>query len=122
MKVEKILYQRIFPLSAYVNEKIGVEMIVEKGDDAYDVLDLAKSIVEDWHKQHHPVPYDPSLTPEEQLPVIQLQDERSKEMVDRIAEAMSITELAALKADLPPELMPAYMDRLKYLTPKTVQF
>jgi hypothetical protein len=45
MKIDKIFYQRIFPLAPYVNERVGVEVQIEEGDDPEAVLAEAKSFV-----------------------------------------------------------------------------
>lgn len=53
MKVDRISYQKTFPLAPYVNEKIGVEIQLD-GDSPEQALYNAKKIVEEWHKQSNP--------------------------------------------------------------------
>lgn len=54
MKVDKVTYQKVFPLSPYVNEKIGIEIQVDEGETPEDCLLFAKDTVENWHKKHNP--------------------------------------------------------------------
>lgn len=55
MKVEKILYQKIFPTGmAYLNHKIGVEVEVEEGDDYDECFRGAKALVEQWNIESNP--------------------------------------------------------------------
>ncbi|MDD3404939.1 MAG: hypothetical protein PHH23_01550 [Paludibacteraceae bacterium] len=46
MKAKKVTYQRCFNLGNYQNEVIGIELEVEDGDKAQDVLDNARKFVE----------------------------------------------------------------------------
>jgi len=57
MKVEKIYYQANFPLQKFIFENIGVTVIVEKGDDAKEVLKAAKRWCESEHIRLHPELY-----------------------------------------------------------------
>jgi hypothetical protein len=50
MKVKTIVYQKVFPLGQYVNERIGVEMELDEHDKADDVFESAKAFVEGCHK------------------------------------------------------------------------
>lgn len=45
MKIERIIYQKIFPLAPYVNERIGVEVKIEEGESPEDALLEAKKFV-----------------------------------------------------------------------------
>jgi predicted RNase H-like HicB family nuclease len=114
MKVEKVLYQRIFPLSPYVNEKVGIEIIVEDGESASECLDAAKETVEAWHKSNIPPQetYDAPI-PEESLPVIDVQDIHT---VDKIEDCTTLEELASFKPNVTQATYPAYMKKMKELT------
>jgi hypothetical protein len=50
MKTSKVIYQKVFSLGNYENEKIGVEIEVEASDDVNSVLQKARSFVEFNHK------------------------------------------------------------------------
>lgn len=45
MKFDKIYYQRIFPLGPYINERIGVEILIEDGESPEAALAEAKKFV-----------------------------------------------------------------------------
>jgi hypothetical protein len=45
MKATKIYYKRLFSLGNYQNEEIGIEIEIEEGEKAVDVLQKAKLFV-----------------------------------------------------------------------------
>lgn len=45
MKARKIYYKRLFSLGNYQNEEIGIEIEIEEGEKANDVLQKAKEFV-----------------------------------------------------------------------------
>jgi hypothetical protein len=45
MRATKIFYKRLFNLGNYQNEEIGIEIEVEKGEKATDVLQKAKLFI-----------------------------------------------------------------------------
>lgn len=46
MKATKIYYQKCFNLGNYQNEVVGIELEIEEGEKALDVLEKAKTFVE----------------------------------------------------------------------------
>lgn len=46
MKATKIYYQKCFNLGNYQNEVVGIELEIEEGEKAADVLEKAKQFVE----------------------------------------------------------------------------
>lgn len=48
MRLKTISYQKVFPIAAYVNEKIGVEIEINDGDDEQKAFQLAKDTVNKW--------------------------------------------------------------------------
>lgn len=54
MKLKTISYAKVFPLAAYVNEKIGVEIELDEHDDWEENFSLAKRMVEKFHKDNNP--------------------------------------------------------------------
>lgn len=46
MKATKIYYQKCFNLGNFQNEVVGIELAVEEGEKAVDVLEKAKQFVE----------------------------------------------------------------------------
>ena len=51
MKAKKVNYQKCFNLGNYQNEVIAIELEVEEGDKAQDVLDNARKFVEGQHNE-----------------------------------------------------------------------
>lgn len=73
MKVTKVLYQKVFPLGQYTNEKIGVEIELSTGDDENIAFSYARVIVDKWHRENNPglcLAVDISALPVQELPVI----------------------------------------------------
>ena len=55
MRIDKILYQKIFPTGmAYLNHKIGVEVQVDENDDWEEAFNLAKEFVEQMNVKSNP--------------------------------------------------------------------
>lgn len=50
MKTKAIQYHKVFSLGNYENEKIGVEIEVQEGDDIQKVIQQARQFVEFNHK------------------------------------------------------------------------
>lgn len=72
MKVVKVLYQKVFPLAQYVNEKIGVEIELDDRDNVDHVFKTASDLVERWHKELNPhLQFNPQSPVSSELPVIQ---------------------------------------------------
>jgi hypothetical protein len=53
MKPTIVSYQKTFPLAAYSNEKIGVEISIDDTDNPEIALAEAKRIVEKFHKDNN---------------------------------------------------------------------
>ena len=52
MHIQTIVYQRTFNLGNYSSEKIGVEFSLNQGESANKALDIARELVEEYHKQN----------------------------------------------------------------------
>jgi hypothetical protein len=52
MHIQTIVYQRTFNLGNYSSEKIGVEFAINQGESATKALDVARELVEEYHKQN----------------------------------------------------------------------
>ena len=52
MHIQTVIYQRTFNLGNYSSEKIGVEFAINQGESANKALDIARELVEDYHKQN----------------------------------------------------------------------
>lgn len=58
MTIKTISYQKAFVIGPYLQHRIGIEIELDNstgsGETAESALDLAKMIVEDWHKANNP--------------------------------------------------------------------
>jgi hypothetical protein len=52
MHIQTVNYTRTFNLGNYSSEKIGVEFSLNQGESANKALDIARELVEDYHKQN----------------------------------------------------------------------
>ncbi|HRP33529.1 MAG TPA: hypothetical protein PKV73_16650 [Agriterribacter sp.] len=53
MKPDRIIYNKLFPLGQFTNEKIGVEIQLDDGDSPEKALELAKTMVEKFHRENN---------------------------------------------------------------------
>jgi len=51
MNINQISYQKTFNLGNYSSERIGVEIVLNEGEDAKEALNTAKALVEEYHQQ-----------------------------------------------------------------------
>ena len=66
MHIEKVNYQKTFNLGNYTSEKIGVEVCLHNGESADKALDIAKGLVEEYHKKNldrHSIVIDAEIEP-----------------------------------------------------------
>lgn len=101
MKVTKVLYQKVFPLGQYTNEKIGVEMELSPSDDEGVAFAAAKMLVEKWHKEGNPLLYlITSPPPAAELPVIYKNEIISGDVIPglNINDILSCNSLVVLDA------------------------
>ena len=54
MFIQKVSYQKTFPLAAYSNERVGVEIELGVSDSPAAALITAKNFVENFHKENNP--------------------------------------------------------------------
>jgi hypothetical protein len=81
MKVVRVLYQKVFPLAQYVNEKIGVEIEINttsEEESSFDAFRRAKDMVEAWHKESSLSASANLISPPLELPVIYKNEEPDK--------------------------------------------
>lgn len=85
MKTKTISYSKVFPLGGYSNEKIGVEIEIEAGDDVQKAIQEARQFVEFNHQVNG------LITEMEQCErVMQNPDDFTGSQVKRAAERMEI--------------------------------
>ena len=63
MKVDRISYQKLFPLGVYTNERIGMEAQLQDGDVYEDCFAELKKEVEAFHKSTNQQLYQDSDSP-----------------------------------------------------------
>lgn len=109
MHIDKVTYSKIFSTSQFLNERIGIEIIVNAGEDAMLALKEAKNICQEFHKEANPELYkfnEKSLTAEE------------TNAITEIGLCTTIEKLATYKGFLTDNTKPYYMEKLKQLTLK----
>ena len=99
MHIEKVNYQKTYNLGNYTSEKIGVELVLHQGESADKALDIAKELVEEYHKRHliainpdyeHLIEYPVSNVIKTQSP--QTLAEKTKQFID---ECKTVEDLKA---------------------------
>lgn len=119
MHIQTIIYQRTFNLGNYSSEKIGVEFAINQGESANKALDIARELVEDYHKQNVAKLKDLGYFNNEQITeeVIPSQSkkslaEKTKEFIDscKTREELKAWELMAKNNS---ELLEHYNNKLK---------
>lgn len=78
MTIDRITYTKTFATGPYLNEKIGVEIQLDAGEQPENALDMAKRTVEVWHKINNPHldhSTKPMVQPDGSLPVISVEKE-----------------------------------------------
>ena len=119
MHIQTIIYQRTFNLGNYSSEKIGVEFAINQGESANKALDIARELVEDYHKQNVAKLKDLGYFNNEQITeeVIPTQSkkslaEKTKEFIDscKTKEELRAWELMAKSNS---ELLEHYNNKLK---------
>lgn len=58
MKINTVTYQKAFVIGPYLQEKVGIEVQLDEGESPDTVLDIAKGIVETWHRAANKELYD----------------------------------------------------------------
>ena len=125
MHIQTIIYQRTFNLGNYSSEKIGVEFAINQGESANKALDIARELVEDYHKQNVAKLKDLGYFNNEQITeeVIPTQSkkslaEKTKEFIDacKTEEELKAWELMSKSNS---ELLQHYNNKLNLLNDAT---
>lgn len=109
MNISKISYSKIYATSQFLNERIGVEVDINEGEDAKVALQTAKSLADEFHKEANPELYkfnEKSLTAEE------------ANIVTEISNCTTMDKLATYKGFATGVLSKYYIDKMKELTKK----
>lgn len=107
MSYYKVIFAKLYANSAFLNERIGIEILVEQGQDPKEALQEAKRISDEFHKESNPELYkhnDKPLTAEE------------ASLLEDIKNATDARKLGLLKNHLTSALKPYYSEKLKTFT------
>lgn len=128
MRIDRINYQKVFPVGAYLTERIGFEATLEEGEGAQTAIDQLRQMAEDLHKAKYPHYYTPAKRtvdpPHREEPAIQLKDPAGPDPLTTeqvrvcalMKNAASLEALAKFKdAAASYGLAGVYMDHVKRL-------
>ena len=117
MHIQTVNYTRTFNLGNYSSEKIGVEFSLNQGESANKALDIARELVEEYHKQNVERLKSLGYYHDEIIEVIPTQSkqtlaEKTKSFIDscKTKEELKAWELMS-KSN--PELLEHYNNKLK---------
>jgi hypothetical protein len=120
MQITTVNYTRTFNLGNYSSEKIGVELSINEGESANQALDVAKDLVEEYHKKNVIRLKELNFFYEEKIEEIiptqskETLTEKTKKFIDscKTKEELKAWELMS-KSN--PELLKHYNNKLKSL-------
>jgi hypothetical protein len=107
MHIKEVTFTKIYANSSFLNDRIGVTVAVNEGEDAKEALRTAAMLSDEFHKERNPDVYkhnDKPLTAEE------------TSLLEDIKNATDVKKLGMLKNHLTPALKPYYVEKLKTLT------
>jgi len=108
MSYYKVVYDKLFPYAPYLNERIGIEILVEVGQSPTEALQEAKRIVEDFYHASNPQPISGVSIVADNVPVPEVQvakeapisDLQAIENCTTLEELGTFTTFVKGKADL----------------------
>jgi hypothetical protein len=140
MRIERINYQRVFAVGAYLTERIGFEASLEEGEDQRSAIEQMRQMAEDIHREKYPQYYTNGLPkidpPHAEEPVIPADDvqpmappepeQQFSRSQARLAKLINTTkdvdELAKYKKDAHKEgISYVYMARVKHFNMMLMQ-
>jgi hypothetical protein len=107
MHFKEVSFTKIYANSSFLNDRIGVVVSINEGEDAMQALHEAAKLSDAFHKERNPDVYkhnEKPLTAEE------------ASLLEDIKNATDAKKLALLKTHLTKALQPYYMEKLKALT------
>lgn len=110
MHISKVYFEKIYPTSSYINERVGIEVVLNQGESANEALDIARELSDEWQKEKHPELYKGNkteLTAEEAALIKDMSLVTNMEMLTPFKNKLNT-----------PNLRAAYMENLKRLTIK----
>jgi hypothetical protein len=131
MNITSISYVKLFPLGMYINEKIGVEVSLEAGEDAMLALDTARNLVHEYHEKNNPIPFAgvtaiadnptiPNVQVEKEPPTKLTKEEKQKKCITDTTQIEGADGLKsfALLVKNNPHLQDTYDNQMELLTNK----
>ena len=119
MHIQTINYTRTFNLGNYSSEKIGVEFAINQGESATKALDIAKELVEEYHKKNVEQLKDLGYFHDEQVPDVIIPTQSKQTLAEKTIEFINACktkhDLKAweLMAKSNPEVLEIYNAKLK---------
>ena len=107
MTIREVSFNKIYANSSFLNDRIGVVVSVNEGEDAKEALRIAAQLSDEFHKERNPELYKHNEKP--------LTAEESS-LLEDIKNAPDLNKLALIKRHLTPALQPYYVDKMKTLT------
>lgn len=121
MSYYKVVYDKLFPYAPYLNERIGIEMLVEAGQSPAEALQEAKKIVEDFYHASNPHPVSAVSIVADNVPVPEVQLEKPKQttLEEDIMSSPSLNVLQSYRIIVKnkPDLQAIYDTKLKEFQP-----
>lgn len=116
MMIERVSYQKTFNLGNYSSERIGVDIVLNEGEDAKLALSEASKLVHEYHKES--AAQNPTQSTVDIVPEIRLDKQSLASSL--IRDINSCTELKVLESYRlivkgKPELQTAYDTKLNQL-------
>jgi hypothetical protein len=120
MKIDRVSYQKLFPLGVYINERIGVELSLEAGEDAKEALKTARKLVHEYHMEANKELYEKELSKVEEHPKVIHTDPKLNQEQSIIRDISTVNSLTVLEsyrliAKNNPEIQKAYDNKLQSL-------
>lgn len=131
MNITSVSYVKLFPLGMYINEKIGVEVSLEAGEDAMLALDTARNLVHEYHEKNNPIPFAgvTAIADNPTIPNVQVDKEPPTKLTKEEKQKKYITDTTtiegadglksfALLVSKNPHLQETYDAQMEFLTNK----
>jgi hypothetical protein len=125
MKIDRVSYQKVYAVAAYVTERIGVEASVDEGQDPKLILAELKKLCDEVNQANNPHIEQSQPSEPEVLPVTPVEKVIGKSMVDQIMSSgdMKILETYRLLVKNNTEWKAAFdlrFDQLKQIEIKSI--
>lgn len=143
MKIDKVSYQRLYPIGSYLNERIGFEASLEEGESPEEAIEKLRILADHSHKPLQEgedsfevdkqsvknyvsaiQPIDMREMEESPIPKNAPEEERIKKLIGMMSTCKDKKSLETYRiiAGQEPELLLAYSEQMqKFLQPSDFQ-